>query len=66
MYNLAANLEYVEPLREEVENVVKSEGWTKAVMGKMVKLDSFLKESSRFSPGGAGTFSNTNLMSSTS
>ncbi|KAJ7108676.1 cytochrome P450 [Mycena epipterygia] len=53
LYNLAANLEYVKPLREEVENVVKSEGWTKAAMGKMVKLDSFLKESSRFSPGGA-------------
>ncbi|KAJ6470562.1 cytochrome P450 [Mycena vitilis] len=53
IYTLAANLEYVEPLREEIESVLKSEGWTKAGMGKMVKLDSFLKESSRYVPGGA-------------
>jgi len=53
LYNLAANLQYVEPLREEIESVVKTEGWTKAAMGKMVKMDSFLKESSRFVPGGA-------------
>ncbi|KAJ7247865.1 cytochrome P450 [Mycena haematopus] len=52
-YTLAANLEYVQPLREEIESVVRSEGWTKAAMGKLVKLDSFLKESSRFVPGGA-------------
>lgn len=50
LYNLAANLEYVEPLREEIESVVKTEGWTKAAMGKMVKLDSFYKESSRIMP----------------
>ncbi|KAJ7185756.1 cytochrome P450 [Mycena filopes] len=53
LYSLASHLEYVEPLREEIESVVRSEGWTKAAMGKMVKLDSFLKESSRFVPGGA-------------
>ncbi|KAF7360228.1 Cytochrome P450 [Mycena venus] len=53
LYNLAANLEYVEPLREEIKSVIQSEGWTKTAMGKMVKLDSFLKESSRFVPGGA-------------
>ncbi|KAJ7468032.1 cytochrome P450 [Mycena latifolia] len=53
LYNLAAHLEYVEPLREEIESIVKSEGWSKAVMGKMVKLDSFMKESARFVPGGA-------------
>ncbi|KAJ7031963.1 cytochrome P450 [Mycena alexandri] len=53
LYHIAANVEYVEPLRAEIESVVKSEGWTKAAMGKMVKLDSFLKESSRFAPGGA-------------
>ncbi|KAJ6570913.1 cytochrome P450 [Mycena vulgaris] len=51
LYNLAAHLEYVEPLREEIEQVVKAEGWTKSAMGKMVKLDSLLKESLRFVPG---------------
>ncbi|KAJ6487829.1 cytochrome P450 [Mycena sanguinolenta] len=53
LYTLAANLQYVEPLREEVESVIRSEGWTKAAMGKLVKLDSFLKESARFVPSGA-------------
>jgi hypothetical protein len=53
-YNLAANLEYVEPLREEIESVLRTDGWTKAAMGKMVKLDSFLKESARYVPGSAG------------
>ncbi|KAJ7717641.1 cytochrome P450 [Mycena maculata] len=53
LYNLASNLEYVQPLREEIEYVTKSHGWTKAALGKMVKLDSFMKESSRFVPGGA-------------
>ncbi|KAJ7845586.1 cytochrome P450 [Mycena leptocephala] len=52
-YNLAANLEYVEPLREEIESVLRTDGWTKAAMGKMVKLDSFLKESARYVPGSA-------------
>ncbi|KAJ7774462.1 cytochrome P450 [Mycena maculata] len=55
LYNLASNLGYVQPLREEIESVTKSEGWTKAAMGKMVKLDSFLKESARFVPGVAVT-----------
>ncbi|KAJ7774460.1 cytochrome P450 [Mycena maculata] len=54
-YNLASNLEYVQPLRKEIESITKLEGWTKAAMGKMVKLDSFMKESARFVPGIAVT-----------
>ena len=38
----------MEPLREEDEAVTAADGWTKAAMGKMRKLDSFLKESQRF------------------
>ncbi|KAJ6614631.1 cytochrome P450 [Mycena sp. CBHHK59/15] len=53
LYNLAAYPQYAAPLREEIEAVVKVEGWTKAAMGKMVKLDSFLKETFRLIPGGA-------------
>ncbi|KAJ6472648.1 cytochrome P450 [Mycena vulgaris] len=53
LYNLAARLEYVEPLREEIKAVIKAEGWSKAAILKMVLLDSFLKESARFVPGGA-------------
>ncbi|KAJ7170266.1 cytochrome P450 [Mycena crocata] len=53
LYSLAANPEYIAPLREEIEAVVRTEGWTKIAMGKMVKLDSFMKESARLVPGGA-------------
>ena len=35
------------PLREEAEAILQVEGWTKAAMGKMRKLDSFMRESQR-------------------
>ncbi|KZT70598.1 cytochrome P450 [Daedalea quercina L-15889] len=47
LYHLAANPEYVQPLREEIESVIKEDGWTKVSTGRMWKLDSFLKESQR-------------------
>ena len=52
LYDLAAYPQYVEAMREEVEGVIPSEGWTKAAMGKMRKVDSFLKESQRMAAGG--------------
>jgi cytochrome P450 len=51
-YYLATFPEYLEPLRKEVEEVVKSEGWTKAGLDKMHKIDSFIKESQRLNPIG--------------
>ncbi|KIO01909.1 hypothetical protein M404DRAFT_28164 [Pisolithus tinctorius Marx 270] len=53
VYNLAAHPEYLEPLREEVDTVVRQHGWTKAATDKMYKIDSFLKESLRL--GGASS-----------
>ena len=47
LYHLLSNPEYVEPLRRDVETVVAEEGWTKAGMDKMHKLDSFLREAQR-------------------
>ncbi|KAI0714847.1 cytochrome P450 [Earliella scabrosa] len=47
LFDLAAAPEYIQPLREEIESVLAVEGWTKIAMGKMWKLDSFLKESQR-------------------
>ncbi|KAF9235150.1 cytochrome P450 [Melanogaster broomeanus] len=47
LYNLAANPQYMQPLREEVESIVESEGWSKDALAKMRKIDSFLKESQR-------------------
>ena len=36
--------------------MINEEGWTKAAIGKMWKLDSFLKESQRLSSGGLCMF----------
>ncbi|KAF8467577.1 cytochrome P450 [Russula ochroleuca] len=47
LYRLLANPEYIEPLRQEVDAVIKEEGWTKAGIDKMNKIDSFLRESQR-------------------
>ena len=46
-YRLLAHPEYIEPLRKEVETVVAEEGWTKAGMDKMYKIDSFVRETQR-------------------
>ncbi|KAI6024243.1 cytochrome P450 [Pisolithus marmoratus] len=47
IYNLAAHPENLTPLREEVDTVIRQDGWTKAAIDKMYKIDSFLKESQR-------------------
>ncbi|KAF8494612.1 cytochrome P450 [Russula emetica] len=49
LYRLLANPEYLKPLREEVDAVIKEQGWTKAGMDKMYKIDSFLRETLRLS-----------------
>ncbi|KAL4068764.1 cytochrome P450 [Scleroderma yunnanense] len=48
LYQLAANLNYVQPLREEVEAIIDTDGWTKEAIMKMRCIDSFLKETQRF------------------
>ncbi|KAJ7065402.1 cytochrome P450 [Mycena amicta] len=47
LFDIATHQSYVQPLREEIEAIVNEEGWTRASMGKMYKLDSFLRESQR-------------------
>ncbi|KAL0949829.1 hypothetical protein HGRIS_009864 [Hohenbuehelia grisea] len=47
LYYLAANPQYIAPLREEVESVIAEDGWSKAAVGKMWRIDSFLRESGR-------------------
>ncbi|KAK0435069.1 cytochrome P450 [Armillaria borealis] len=47
LYALATHPEYAEILRDEVESIINEEGCTKAAMGKMNQLDSFLKEAQR-------------------
>ncbi|KAI3621968.1 cytochrome p450 [Moniliophthora roreri] len=49
IFNLALRPELIDILRREIEPIVKEDGWTKNAMGKMRILDSFLKESQRYS-----------------
>ena len=57
VFDLVAHPEYIDPLRDEVKRVRESDGnaWTKAGIAKLVKMDSFMKESQRFRPPGLGT-----------
>ncbi|GJC99497.1 cytochrome P450 [Colletotrichum higginsianum] len=49
--DLAAHPEVIEPLRQEIDTVLREEGgWTKAALHKMKLLDSVLKECQRMKP----------------
>ncbi|KAF2195527.1 putative cytochrome P450, partial [Zopfia rhizophila CBS 207.26] len=51
LFDLCSHPEYVEPLREEITEVMgKSSDPSKQDLNKLRKLDSFLKESQRFNP----------------
>ena len=47
LYDLAMHPEYVQPMREEVETVLQEDRWSKDAVGRLHKLDSFIKESIR-------------------
>jgi hypothetical protein len=58
IYDMCARPEYFEPLREEIETVLREDGgWGKPTLTKMRKLDSFLRESQRLSPANIRTSS---------
>ena len=51
LYDLCARPEYMGPLRDECEAVLKTTSIpNRAMLAKMQKLDSFMKESQRFNP----------------
>ena len=51
LYDLCCWPEYIAPLREEIERVTKEHGTlNKSALLKLVKLDSFMKESQRLNP----------------
>ncbi|KAJ3812195.1 cytochrome P450 [Lentinula aff. lateritia] len=52
LFDLATFPAYIPELRAEVESIVKEEGISKDSIGKMYKLDSFVKESLRLRAGG--------------
>ncbi|KAJ7745609.1 cytochrome P450 [Mycena olivaceomarginata] len=45
IFDLTTYPEHLLPMREEAERIIKAEGWTKAALNSMVKIDSFLRES---------------------
>ena len=49
LYDLATHPECVQPMRDEVEAALQEDGWTQATIGKLSKVDSFVKESLRLS-----------------
>jgi hypothetical protein len=50
LFDLASHPQYLKPLREEVDEVIRQEGWSKVALDQMRKLDSFIKESQRLHP----------------
>lgn len=56
LFRLAANPEFIQPLRDEVSQVIKEEGWTRNALQRMRKVDSFLRESNRCHGLGSSTF----------
>ncbi|KAM5437369.1 hypothetical protein McanMca71_001018 [Microsporum canis] len=59
LFDLAARPEYLEPLREEKCAIERAScgTWSKSNYNKMVKMDSFMKESQRLNPPSLLTYS---------
>jgi cytochrome P450 len=55
LFNLALRPELIKLLRDEAEPIIQEEGWTKAAMGKLRIMDSFMKESQRVASSAPGT-----------
>ncbi|KAJ7835578.1 cytochrome P450 [Mycena olivaceomarginata] len=47
IFDLMTRPELIQPLRDEAERVFEEEGWTKNALNKMIKMDSFLRETQR-------------------
>ncbi|KAJ7720374.1 cytochrome P450 [Mycena maculata] len=52
LYDLATYPEHIVPMRQEAERVIAEEGWSKASLGSMHKIDSFIRESQRLTGAG--------------
>lgn len=56
LFDLCANPEYIEPIREEIASEVAKHGWTLSAIANMKRLDSFIKESQRLNQAVLMTF----------
>jgi cytochrome P450 len=61
-FHLAARPQYISPLREEVVEMIGAFGWSKEAMDKCVKLNSFIREATRFNPITLSTLSPSETM----
>ena len=58
LFRLAANPEFIGPMRDEVTEIINEEGWTRKALQRMRRVDSFLRESHRcHGLGSSKTFS---------
>ncbi len=48
LYHAAAHPDYAAALRTEVDSIVESHGWSRTALANMHRLDSFLRESMRY------------------
>jgi len=49
LFRLVMHPEHIPELRQEIEHTIAQKGWTKVAMAKLVKLDSFMRETHRLS-----------------
>lgn len=54
LINLAENPQFLPAIREEIVEVLRTEGWQKTSLYKMKRLDSAIKESQRLKPSSIG------------
>lgn len=54
MINLGEHPEAIGPIRDEIVEVLKADGWQKTALYKMKRLDSAVKESQRLKPSSIG------------
>ncbi|RYP33120.1 hypothetical protein DL767_004905 [Monosporascus sp. MG133] len=47
LFDLCANPQFTQPLREEIRQVIAEDGWSMPAISRLKKLDSFIKESQR-------------------
>lgn len=47
LYYLAANPQYIPPMRDEITEVINEIGWTRTALNRLAKVDSFIKETQR-------------------
>lgn len=56
IFDVCSHPEVLQPLRDEIIEVIGKNGWSKTSLYRLKFMDSFLKESSRARPRNLGTF----------